>query len=63
MSNGTYHATPLLIIGMAIGEDQAQRAIDALELHMRRHYGPMPGIVLDGQLKFVRLEKQEGEPE
>lgn len=54
-----YVATPLGILTTILGDKEAKQAIDALELHMRRFYGPTPGIVLDGNsMFFVKLASE-----
>lgn len=58
MSEETYRATPLGVLMTVLPEEAARAAIDALELHMRRHYGETPGIVLDcSEMRFVSLVK------
>lgn len=58
----SYVPTPLGIAVTVVPESFARAVIDAIALHMRRHYGATPGIVLeDGQLRFVRLERQEAD--
>ena len=57
MDKKSYEITPLGLLMIDMPESMAKQAIDRLTLHMLRHYGPVPGIVLeDGQLLFVRLE-------
>lgn len=57
MANERYEMTPLGLLTLDMPEPMAKKAIDRLTLHMLRHYGPVPGIVLEnGQLLFVRLE-------
>jgi len=58
VSEEIYVASPLGVLTTVLGVEEARRAIDALELHMRRHYGETPGIVLDcSELRFVELAK------
>ncbi len=60
--NEIYITTPLGIAVAVAPESFARAVIDAIALHMMRHYGPTPGIVLeDGQLRFVRLERREAD--
>lgn len=47
-----YSATPLGVLLTVLDEKSATIAIDALELHMRRFYGPTPGIVIDKGVMF-----------
>ena len=51
-----YALTPFGLLSIDIGEWHARRAVDAIELYLRRHYGAPSAIVWDGeQLVFSRL--------
>lgn len=55
-----YQPTPLGVIAEELGEKAANKAINALVLHLMRKYngGDAPGIVLrNGQLQFIELRK------
>lgn len=55
-----YVLTPFAVAAMAIGDQPAQAALDAMELHMRRHYNTegLPAIILDnGKLLFATIQK------
>lgn len=59
VENETYVVTPLGVLAAVLNPEDARRAIDALELHMRRHYGATPGIVVDGDaMLFAALHKE-----
>lgn len=58
--NEVYRATPLGVLVSVLPEADARRAWDALELHIRRHYGPVGGIVVHGDAAgFTKLEANE----
>ena len=58
MDDGPYTITPFGLLSIDIGEWQARRAVDAIEAHLRRHYGTPRAVVWDGErLPFSRLAK------
>ena len=53
-----YRPTPLGILTTVLPEREARIAWDALELHIRRFYGPVGGTVVDGgKATFTKLER------
>lgn len=56
-----YVLTPLgLLTSIGVEEREAKRILDAVELHLRRHYGAPSAIVFDGEgFTFARLEATE----
>ena len=56
--NEVFRATPLGILTCVLSESDALKAWNALELHIRRFYGPVGGIVVDGEtVCFTKLER------
>lgn len=49
------------LLSMEIGEDAARRAVDRVELYLRRHHGTPSGVVLtpEGEFIFTRLAQEE----
>jgi len=61
MSNketGAYRLTPFGLLSMELGDEAARRAIDRIEMHLRRHYGVPSAIALTPEgMIFTRLEQ------
>lgn len=60
--NENYRLTPYGLLSTVVEAKTAQRCINAIELHLRRHYGPCGALVVDterGCMSFERLERKE----
>jgi hypothetical protein len=54
-----YVATPIGVLATIMSFTDARAACDVLAQHMRQHYGPLPGIVIDEEgMRFVKLERE-----